>query len=210
MHPVAFLTGAAVGATALFAAAMYDSKKTESLYSPLLKTPGKLDAPEIVTQLNAYFFKAQQLYSKCNDIVQESCELISTPIELPDDSLFQKAGNTVAGKLNGICRKMRAGQIMDLKIEAQKLYNRYKGVFLRANELVGSAGINQVDLECLKPGKEKFLINNSLENDDWDIELNNAADVIRDFLDNSCNTAEKFIGLLENNEQENTLYSKNR
>lgn len=66
MSPFVFMSGMATGATALMTAALWDSRRTEAQYSPLLQSPATLDDRQVADQLNSYFFKAQKLYADCN------------------------------------------------------------------------------------------------------------------------------------------------
>lgn len=197
MLPLVFIGGAVTGAAALLAAALWDKNKTESQFSPLLKSPNHLDAEQTAKQLNSYFFKAQGLYSKCNQIVIESSELIVTPIPLPDDNVLQKAANLLGGSANRYCRNWRESQLHDIREEAKKLYARYRGVFEQANKLALQKGGEPVGLSAIQFSGNQPRINNSLDNDDWDREFQELADTIREFIEQSCNAAEKLIDILE-------------
>lgn len=59
----------------------------------------------------------------------ESLELISTPMELPDDDFAQKVINRIGVGLNWVCIVFRSSQIAELKDDAINLYSRYMGVF---------------------------------------------------------------------------------
>lgn len=197
MLPLVFLGGALTGAAGLLTAALWDKHRTESQFSPILKNPKELDAKQAAKQLNQYFFKAQALYSECNKIVMESCELIITPIPLPDDSLLGKAGVVLGSHANKWCRGWRESQLKDVREEAKNLYARYKGVFKRANELAIQKGAPAIDLKSISYSASSMSIDRSLDNDNWDREFQDFADTIREFIENSCNIAEKLIDILE-------------
>lgn len=187
MLPLVFVGGAITGAAGLLAAALWDKHRTDSQYSPALKSPETLDATGAAEQLNSYFFKAQALYSKCNEIVFSAIGLISTPIPLPDDNIFQKAGVFLGGKANKWCRNWRQRQLNEVREEAETLFDRYKGVFKRANELVAQKAGQSVDLSAIKFAGNDRQIDSSLENDNWDGEFEEFADTIREFIESSCN-----------------------
>ena len=205
MLPLVFLGGAVTGAAGLLAAALWDKNKTESQYSPLLKSASKLDAGEIAKQLNSYFFKAQAIYTKCNEIVVESSELIVTPIPLPDDNFLQKAANLLGSGANRYCRGWRESEMRQLKKEAKELYGRYRGVFERANHLAVQKGASPVDLSGITFSGNSPTIDNSLENDNWDREFGELADTLRDFIEKSCNAAEQLIDILEGESQDKEI-----
>ena len=197
MNPLVFLGGAAVGAGALLGASLWDKKRTEAAYSPSLKAPGSLDAAGAAKQLNSYFFTAQALCFKCDEIVLEGAELISTPIELPDDGLFQKAANWLGGGANLYLRKWRESQLRSLKEEVFALYGRYRGVFRRANGILAAKEMEGEDLSAIVYSKNPSRIDSSLENDKWDLEFQALADSIREFIENSCQIAGRLIDKLE-------------
>lgn len=197
MRPLAFIGGAISGAAGLIAVALWDQKRTESAFSPLLKTPGELDARDTAKQLNCYFFKAQQLYSKCNQIVMDSTHLISTPISLPDDGVFQKAANFLGGGATRACRGWRENELRNLKVELKNLYGRFRGVFRRANQLIADKNGSQADLKALGCMDSDPMIDNSLDNDNWDTEFMAFADSIRGYIERTCEAAEKLISQLD-------------
>lgn len=207
MLPLLFIGGAVTGAAGLLAAALYDQHKTEVQYSPLLKTPELLDSEDVTRELNAYFFKAQDIVSKCNKIALEGGNLIFTPIPLPDDGFFQSAVNMLGGKMTSVSRGWKKNELLDLKKECQKLYGRYRGVFLRANELVRDNGSTSVNLDAISFTNSDFSIKNSLANEEWDNDFERLASNIRDFMDTSCNIAEQLIGMLEQKELDSTIDS---
>lgn len=202
MQPLAFIGGAIVGAAGLLGAALYDSHKTESQYSPLLRTPEKLDAAGVSDQLNAYFFKAQALYSKCNQIVLENSDLIIGPVSLPWDNSVRKAVNAVAAKLGKLCGNYNIHQLMECGKEANQLYRRYIGVFERANSILKERGRSPLELpDRLFP--EKLAVPDaSGSDDDWDSSFEIVADKLRDTIEASCNLAEQLIQTLGQNAYE--------
>lgn len=193
MLPLVFIGGALTGAAGLLGAALYDKHKTEAEFSPLLKKPESMTADEVEKQLNSYFFKAQAIYSECNKTVIEGSELIFTPIPLPDDSIFQKAANILGSAGNKFCRRNRVRELETLMEDAHKLYGRYKGVFKRANAILQERGNTPVDLSPISKSQKTPAVNNSLENDDWSLELEACADAIRDFIETSCAKAEELM-----------------
>lgn len=201
MFPLVFLGGAIAGAAGLVTAALLDDKKTESAFPPLLKTPEHLDEEDVSSLLGDYALKANMLSIKCSDVEVKSCDLQSTSLELPDDSMFQKIANTVCNGLTRTCRGIRCGELNALKEEAAKLYGRYKGIFRRANALLRERGRSPLDLRPLRFSVEKITVNNALENDDWCLDFDEAVDVIRDFLQKSSDMAEEFIAIFEGTEK---------
>lgn len=204
MRPLAFIGGAIVGAAGLLGAALYDSHKTESQYSPLLRTPEKLDAAGVSDQLNAYFFKAQALYSKCNQIVLENSDLIVGPVRLPWDNSVRKAANAVAAKLGKLCGKYNIHQLVECGKEANLLYSRYLGIFERANSILKERGRSPLDLPDKLAVPE---VSNSDE--DWDSSFEIAADRIRDTIEASCNLAEQLLEMLEQDKAKYALEAGN-
>lgn len=197
MLPLLFIGGAITGALGLTAAALYDSAKTEAQYSPGLKTPNQLDANEVARQLNRYFFQANELGMKCNNIVMEGQDLAVTPLNLPDDNLMQKASDYIFGGLTSIGRTLKEKQVLDLKEDVQKLYKRYLGVFIRANEILQERGQMPLDLKELSFKGIDFKINNSLSNDDWILDFSDLAEKVNTFVERSGAIADQLINMLE-------------
>lgn len=197
MLPLVFLGGAITGAAGLLGAALWDKHRTESQYSPLLKSADNLDAEQTARQLNTYFFKAQAIYTKCNEIVIASSELIVTPIPLPGNNFLQKAANLLGSGANRYCRSWRESEMRQLKKEAKELYGRYRGVFERANQLATQKGATPIDLNAIIFSESSPKIDSSLENDNWDREFQELADTIREFIEKSCDAAERLIDILE-------------
>ncbi len=197
MLPLVFLGGAIAGAAGLTAAALYNSHKSEFQYSPLLKTPDVLDAAGVVRELNNYFFKAQSLYTACNKVVFDCSELIFTPVPLPWDNVVRRTLNRIGGGMNSFGRKNGNSRLCKLKEEAITLYGRYKGVFLRANELAKTMGRTPLQLDVIKFDDVTHELDNSVTNENWDEDFEALADSIRNFLDRSCDVANQLIDMLE-------------
>ncbi|MBD5607983.1 MAG: hypothetical protein HDQ93_03930 [Desulfovibrio sp.] len=127
----------------------------------------------------------------------ESAELISTPIELSDDGLVQKAANWLGSAANLYCRKWRESQLRSLNEESLALYDRYRGVFKRANALLASRGLEEEDLSRVVRAPDLPRIDSSLANENWDAELQARADSTRNFIEQTCQIAERLIDKLE-------------
>lgn len=209
MHPLAFIGGAIVGAAGLLGAALYDSHKTESQYSPLIRTPDKLDAAGVSDQLNAYFFKAQALYSKCNQIVLENSDLIIGPVSLPWDNPVRKAANTVVAKLGKVCGNYNVHQLMECGKEANHLYRRYIGVFERANSILKERGRSPLDIPDRLFSEKLAVPDTSVSDEDWGSSFEIVADKIRDTIEASCNLAEQLIEILEQDKAKYALEAEN-
>lgn len=143
-----------------------------------------------------YYIEAQGIFTKCTQLVIDSCELVVTPISTPADNVLEKAGAAIGSVANKWLRAWRESQLKDAKGEARKLYGRYAGVFKRANCLAAEKGAKPVDLSACKFGAAP-TINNSLENDDWDTEFQKFADTITEFIDKTCEAADELIRILE-------------
>lgn len=199
MIPLAFLAGALVGTAGLLSAALLDVKKTESSFPSSLKNPESLD-DEAARLLLDYSIAANLLSAKCSVLEFESVGLHLTSFKKDDDSMFQKAANTVYDGLARTGRSMRCNQLGSLKDEAVNLYRRYRGVFKQANALLCERGMSPVDLRPLRAGVRKVSINNAIDNDDWYLDFDAAADNIRTFLENSSAIAEQLIAIFEGRE----------
>ena len=197
MLPLVFLSGALTGAAGLALAAMWDKKRVEEAFPEDLKRPEKLNVEATVNLLNCYFFSAQKCYAKCNEIVLKSTDLISTPIELPDDGIFQKTANFVGGGANRLCRNWREQELLTIKKEVANLFSRYNGVFKHANNLLVQKGEEPVSLMGIALGDVPQKIDSSLENDNWDEELGSLADSVIRFIELSCEVSERLVDKLE-------------
>lgn len=197
MSSRAFIGGAIAGMAGLAAAAYIDHRITESKFSPELKTPEILGKEQVIRELSNYFFKAQTLLCKCNEIVIKNSSLIVTPVPLPGDNIFQRAANLAGGRLTQVCRKGSVGQLLDCKKDAAQLYERYLGIFNRANGLLAEYGQTPVPVDKKLFSSSNLNVDDSLENEDWDTEFGKLADQIRDAIDQSCEKAQKLIETLE-------------
>lgn len=195
MHPIPFIAGALLGAAGLACAAIYDERRTEGQYSPLLKTPENLTADEVEELLNKYYFQAQQIFAKLNDTEMDSIDLMSVPLELPDDDLAQKAMNFIGGCATRISRSACVMKLKGIREDILKLYGRYSGVFRRANAIIKSRGRTGVELIGAE-GIKMFALNNSLANEDWQDEFEVHVDKIRDYIEKTCSNVEDLIELL--------------
>ena len=129
--------------------------------------------------------------------MMESAELATTPIELPWDNPLEKAAVFVSGKLTPFCRNQRASRLMDLRDEARGLYSRYRGVFERGRALLAERGIPSAMSPAALEIETKSRPGPSIDNDDWDLELDALADSIRDAIERSCEETESLIAALE-------------
>ncbi len=210
MLPLVFLGGALFGAAGLAAAALYDNHRTESRYSPLLKTPEALDADGVVKELNAYFFKAQSLYMDCNSIIFDSVDLISSSVTLPWDGKVRKTLDKIGDGMNALARRNVNSRLRHMKEEAGKLYDRYRGVFARANELVRGTGRSPLNLDGIRFEAISWEVNNSADNEDWDEEIEVLADCIRNFLKKSCDAADRLTDMLQDDGKQPALEQPRR
>ena len=197
MLPLAFLGGAIVGAAGLATAAYVDHRITEAKFSPDLKRPDTLSAEQVVQELNSYFFKLQGIYSQCNKIVLENSDLIVTPVPLPYDNTIHRIANSIGGRLTSISRSSSISQLLDCRREANKLHERYLGIFERANYILAEKGMTPLTLTKRLFTEKTVSLDTSVHNDDWDTEFETIADNIRDTLDEACDQTERLIAMLE-------------
>lgn len=195
MMPIAFIGGTLTGIVGLAAATYIDHKIGESKFSPNLKKPQTLDAEQVCRELNNYFFKAQALELKCNKIVLEGSDLISDVMPLPWDNIFQKAVNSIGGKLLGISRRGKISQLLGCGKEAKQLYGRYEGIFARANALLEATGKMPVNL--VQSVEFDIAATKPTANEDWENEFEKLADAIREVIEKTCAAAEVLIEKLD-------------
>lgn len=197
MQPLAFIGGALTGMAGLAAAAFIDHTITESKLSPDCQQAEFLDSGQVVKELNGYFFKAQQLYSDCNKIALESSNLILTTATMPWDNFFRKTLSSLGGKMARVSRGCGVGELRGCGRKAQKLYAHYAGVFARAKSILSERGRSTPEIPAsLDVGKFGHL-DNSISNDNWDIEFEQYVDHVRNSIEKSCNMAEQLIEMLE-------------
>lgn len=194
-----FLGGALAGAAGLAAAALLDKGSSAGeLPAPTCPaSPAGLDAGGVVDALNEYFFKAHELARRCSTLSMESCNLAMGPIELPDDSLLQKAGNVIGGGLTRVVRGFKAEDLRSLHRQAAQLFSDYRPVFTRGNALLKDAamagvGVSTRELEI------RDRLDNRLENEDWFDDLDEGCSRLSTFLTESADAAQDLIGQLEN------------
>lgn len=203
MRPAAFALGVITGAAALALAAILDSKK--SSFSNDLKKSQELDCAKLADELNHYFFAAQKLYARCNEIVMDGAGLMAQVLPLPWDSPWQKLGNLAGAKLGNFCRKNRFSQLVELKAESENLYQRYLEVFRSAATLVEEAG---GEPGHIAPVLYEKCDQDAVRADDpekWGDQFEALAHEIRNGIEKSCSMVEELIDALENylGEQEN-------
>lgn len=197
MQPLAFIGGAITGMAGLAAAAFIDHKITEARLSPDCKQAEALDSGQVVKELNGYFFKAQRLYSDCNKIALESNNLILTSATMPWDNFFRKSVSSLGGKMAQVSRKCGIEELRECGKKAQKLYSHYSPVFERAAAILSERG-RTVPVVASRLGIGRIgPLDNSISNDNWDMEFDQYVDMIRNSIEQSCNMAEQLIEMLE-------------
>ena len=193
-----FLGGALAGAAGLAAAALLDKNSSvPGLPGPSCgDSPAGLDAAGVVNALNEYFFKAHELARRCSTLSMESSELCMGPIELPDDSLLQKAGNILDGGLTRVVRGFRAEELRSLHRQVAQLFRDYRPMFTRGNELLKGAAMAGVGVSTRELDIRDRL-DNSLENEDWFDDLDEGCSRLDTFLSDSADAAQELIEQLE-------------
>lgn len=193
-----FLGGALAGAAGLAAAALLDKNSS----APELPGPSCGDAPAglnaagVVSALYEYFFKAHELARRCSTLSMESSELCMGPIELPEDTLLQKAGNAIGGGLTRVVRGFRAEDLRSLHRQAATLFSDYRPVFTRGNELLKDAAMTGVGVSTRELDIRDRL-DNSLANEDWFDDLDEGCSRLNTFLTESADAAQELIEQLE-------------
>ena len=195
MKKLVFLGGVLAGAAGLAAVALHDQKRSEGETLP--KDPANLAPVEIARLLNLFYLAAQNIYNRCNNLALECGDLISTPIDLPDDSFLRKTANLAAGAGNVFLRKRKASQAEDELKAAWALCLRNDPVFDRANAILREHGLQEADLAFISKPPKLPLVDSSLENDDWWPQMDACLDAVRDYLDDACAQAEDLIQALE-------------
>lgn len=193
-----FLGGALVGAAGLAAAALLDkSSSAPELPGPSCgDSAAGLDARGAVDALNEYFFKAHELARRCSTLSMESGELCMGPIELPEDSLLEKAANAIGGGLTRVVRGFRAEDLRSLHRQAAQLFSDYRPVFTRGNDLLKGAAMAGVGVST-KELDIRDRLDNSLENEDWFDDLDEGCSRLNTFLTESADAAQELIDQLE-------------
>lgn len=201
MNAGAFIGGVLTGVLGLAAIAVIDKQLTEGKLSPKFKSGDELDEEQAIRELNNFFFKAQAIYGKCNEIVLEASDLIVTPVEFPWDGLAQKAMNSLGCAMTRWSRNGRTAELLDQAQKVSELYTLYLPVFEQANGLLARRGLSPVILIKNLSPEELDRPDNSMDNDDWDIEFGELADGIINFIEKSCALAEQLIDSLEGSPQ---------
>ena len=198
MSKLGFFLGALAGAAGLTAAALLDtSSSAPELPGPSCEgSPSGLDAAAVVSALNEYFFKAHELARRCSTLSMESSELCMGPIELPEDSLLQKAGNAIDGGLTRVVRGFKAEDLRSLHRQAARLFSDYRPVFTRGNELLKGAAMTGVGVSTRELAIRDRL-DNSLANEDWFDDLDEGCSRLNSFLTDSADAAQELIDQLE-------------
>ena len=193
-----FLGGALAGAAGLAAAALLGKgSSAPELPGPSCQdSPSGLDARGVVDALNEYFFKAHELARRCSTLSMESCEFSMGPIELPDDSLLQKAGNILDGGLTRVVRGFKVEDLRTLRRQAATLFSEYRPVFLRGNELLKGASMGGVSVST-KELDIRDRLDNRLDNEDWFDDLDEGCSRLETFLTDSADAAQALTDQLE-------------
>lgn len=197
MRPIVFLGGAIAGAIGLAAAAMHASHRAESQHSPLLKTSDVLDADDVVRELNNYSLEALSLCNDCTKVVFDSGNTIFTPAPLPWDKRMRKTPNRPGDGGNGLARKNACRRLRVMKEEVADLYEQYRSVFMRANDLVAASGGTTVSLEALRFDEAHGREDNSTSHENQEDDVEALADCILKFLETSCDAASRLIDMIQ-------------
>ncbi|MBD5648004.1 MAG: hypothetical protein HDQ89_10505 [Desulfovibrio sp.] len=193
-----FLGGALAGAAGLAAAALLDrNSSAPELPGPSCgDSPAGLDAAAVASALNEYFFKAHELARRCSTLSMESCELSMGPIDLPDDSLLQKAANAIGSGLTRVVRGFRNEDLRSLHRQAATLFSEYRPIFQRGNELLKGASMAGVGVST-KELNIRERLDNRLDNEDWFDDLDEGCSRLNTFLTDSADAAQELIEQLE-------------
>lgn len=126
----------------------------------------------------------------------ELCQFSMGPIDLPDDSLLQKAGNILDGGLTRVVRGFKAEDLRSLHRQAAQLFSEYRPVFTRGNEILKGAAMTGVGVST-KELDIRDRLDNSLENEDWFDDLDEGCSRLNTFLTDSADAAQALIEQLE-------------
>lgn len=198
MHLASFLGGALTGAGILTGLALH-SAKSESHRQPAF-TPdeaSRMDASSACRHLSAYFFKINALAMKSTSVSLHSGPLCLGPLEIEGESLLQKAKNRRDGFMTKAGRAFAVSMLKDQARDMQKLFQRYRPIFLRANRLLAARGVAGIHLADFVLHAGSFAIDNSLANDRWLEDFDSLCDKLRDFAQATGRAGDRLIELLE-------------
>lgn len=155
-----------------------------------------LEAAKVREALDDYFFKAHDLVDQCFALLRKSTDLGMGPIALPDDDLLEKAANALGGGLIRISRGFQTNELCMLRKRATHLYNQYRPVFERGNALLKDRNMAGVSISTENLNARPVLVN-SLANEDWYDDLDEACNRLYDFLTESADAAQELVRQLE-------------
>lgn len=197
MLPLVFIGGAIAGAAGLTTAALWDKKKREAEFPLQLQQVASLNAQDICELLTDYCIKANLLSSRCSLCFAQIGEACTPTIELPDETALERIFRKIDSRVTPVMRRWKHQQFLSFRDEARDLYARYRGVFGRGNELLLGMGKVALMLRDITFRGCDFSLDNSAANEDWDMQLDDMADLIRNYLDKSVSIAEQLIACLE-------------
>lgn len=194
-----FLGGALAGADILTGLALLDDRRTAKKENPGFtpESAARMGVNEVCRHLNVYFMKSNMLSAKCSSVFMDSSSFGMGPLELEDDGLVQKARNRAEGFVTRAGRRSAFASLKGVKADMEKLFARYRPVFVRANRLLAARGVMGVRLGGFTLSRQPLIINNDLSNDDWLEDFDALCDRLRDFVTATGEACERLITLLE-------------
>ena len=194
-----FLGGALAGAGILTGLALLDDRRAAKMESPGFtpESAARMGVNEVCRHLNVYFMKSNMLSLTCNSVFLDSSSLGLNPLVLKDDRLLQKARNRAEGFVTRAGRNIAFTSLKGVKADMEKLFARYRPVFVRANRLLAAQGVMGVRLGAFTLSQQPFTVNNEISNDNWLEDFAALCDRLRDFVTATGEACERLITLLE-------------
>ncbi|SFS76731.1 hypothetical protein SAMN02910357_01717 [Succinivibrio dextrinosolvens] len=193
------ILGSILGAAALTAAAyIFDDENEENKreYDFTKKTAGK-NSSEILKQLEKMDW----------DLIHLNVELASLYTDLSslvgygDDALTEYSGESFTEKVGDYIYQGSAiflrgnfiSKINEFRHKIMSLYVSYKDVIINANQFLKDNSLKSVSFKGVFLRKEDFEISNSIDNKDWDDQVNKEMELFENFINIASDRLKRLI-----------------
>ena len=154
-----------------------DSGKYENALCNVGETAGEDDS---------YCRKAYRLGMRVNEFSVDCDKYIAGSFTLDSDGLFTRLVNTVGDKMVVIGRASCLSSLRGLKRECEDYFARHSYLFEKANEILRSNNLPEIDSN-VPPTDINLNLDNAISNENWSMDIGELCEKVNAYI---CKTAE--------------------
>lgn len=157
-----------------------------------------MPADAVIRQLSRYSWQLTRLSLANLVIDSEYIDLVAGSFAQPEDTWTEKMQNGVQDMCTTIGRRGKEINLRQAGQRIEGLYQEYRPVFVRANQLLAAHGMAGVSLKDLTLAGHDFSLNNSASNENWGEEVAALQAMLNDFAERTSEAALTLTSRLEN------------